>query len=127
MGTNLFNELETLRPSAAKLREGTNWPDWLIDDYLTLLNNLINFAQTIDNTTSDDDERFDRIDQELGSLQAQVGNLRANIAALFKADESIQESLDKLNQSIQGISNGLLFGLISGHEKRIKKLEQQVV
>ena len=44
----VIERLQTLRPSAKAIKQGTNWPDFMVEDYLTMFENLIILA------TSDD-------------------------------------------------------------------------
>ena len=46
--TSVIERLQTLRPSAKAIKQGTNWPDFMVEDYLTMFENLIILA------TSDD-------------------------------------------------------------------------
>ena len=45
---SVIERLQTLRPSAKAIKQGTSWPDFMVEDYLTMFENLIILA------TSDD-------------------------------------------------------------------------
>lgn len=70
---NLVNRLEGLIPSASELRDGTTWPDWLIEDYLALLRNILEISETVDNN-----ERA-VVDESTTQLNSLIADLRAKV------------------------------------------------
>jgi hypothetical protein len=45
---NLTDRLRGLIPSAIELRQSTNWEEWVIEDYLSILRNILEIAETVD-------------------------------------------------------------------------------
>ena len=73
----LSQQLQTLRPSASDLKR-LGWPDWLVNDYLTLLENLILLASSDDNFLI----VLDQLQIDLDALTLRVDATEVDIAAL---------------------------------------------
>ena len=130
MATNLVNELETLRPSANDLKNSTDWPDWLIDDYLTLLNNLIAISTAVDAETiiiDNSQQDLSGVSLDISLVRAISSSLKKEQAKLKEEQTNLKEEQAKLDQATNEITTQKLLALIASQDKRIKKLEQQVV
>lgn len=73
----LAQQLQTLRPSASDLKR-LGWPDWLVNDYLTLLENLILLASSDDNFLL----VLQQLQIDLDALELRVDVTESNISAL---------------------------------------------
>ena len=91
------SQINTLALSANDLRVLTDWPDALIEDYLTILRNLLSIAGVIDVD----------IAGEISSNEGRIGLAISNLAR-FGMQLSDLEHLDSSNLSFtQNFTNGL--------------------
>lgn len=86
--TSVIERLQTLRPSAKAIKQGTNWPDFMVEDYLTMFENLIILA------TSDD------------SVIVKVDKNTADIVINKDAITLVNSELDthEANESAHGVT-----------------------
>lgn len=132
----LANTAETLRNSllsATQIYELTGWPDQLILDYLTIIQNFIDLAETIDDNESTLSIRVSQAEQLIQQNSELTTQLIGKVQALDKViggiDSTIEQilnSIDLLNQLVQ--NNATAISVLSGQlmktNKRVAALEQ---
>jgi len=132
------NQLQGLIPSAVELRAGTDWPEWLIEDYLNLLRNIVIISDAVDEVTDDTtrtDASFaeattfrnagliDQLSKRLDDAEQPHIDTQA-LGAVRKLSKEV-EDLNSLAAGWQADTQRLQ-GMISAQQKRIEDLEQQV-
>ncbi|MEE8288978.1 MAG: hypothetical protein V3R25_06150 [Nitrosomonadaceae bacterium] len=67
-GKEILNELQTLRPSAKAIKEGTGWQSYMVNDYLTMFENIVTLASYSGDIFDD----LEIVKEEMITIQAEV-------------------------------------------------------
>lgn len=91
---DVISALESSVLSAYELRELTNWPDQVIEDYLNIIRNLALIANGVNGLELDVGDVPTL--EEFNELAAEVGQNTAKIDALIAVLADVKESIEAL-------------------------------
>lgn len=86
---SVVTELDRLGLSAQELKEITNWPDALIEDYLSILRSLIQLAGFIDIDIAEVEELREWLSSVEGENAVRFAFLTNSVSQLFNSFQEI--------------------------------------
>ncbi len=98
---NTAEELRGLLLSAEELKNLEDWSDVVIEDYLSLFENLITLATAIDSESED----LSNVNQQISSLNGRVGKLKAMIGRVEIDNAQIVTNTNNITINIDEIKN----------------------
>ena len=113
---NIEAELRGLLLNAVELKEISGWPEALVEDYLNIIENIINMATAVDI------DIIDLVDtnNQIATLQGNVGKLMARINNIIKMIENILQLQSVNMQSSKNRAN------INKQQREINKQQRQI-
>lgn len=115
--------------SAEQVRQLTGWPDALVLDYITTIQNLISVSENLDQAN----ENIGSIDESIEGIDESIGGIDESIQGIDGSISSIQEALTALSNLInankQETDNVSAFIQLTLNQVRalLQRLERQMV